>query len=250
MNGRGEPQALPDKTRILMPKQPIRLFISHAAADALLAERLIELILLALNLPADAVRCTSVDGHRLPGGADTSEQLRREVHESEAFIGIVSSASVRSVYVLFELGARWGAGKHLIPLLAPGSGSGVLGGPLAGLNALRADSRAEVHQLLGELADRLEVPLQGTAGFERHVTKLIETQLAANSTDDRHSAAQMLFKAPFYYRTGDPVPHCPRCWESDGKAIHLHGPMSVASGTRFDCLQCEQLFIAERTGIV
>jgi len=45
-----------------MSKQPVRLFISHASADALLAERLSELILLPLNLPADAIRCTSVDG--------------------------------------------------------------------------------------------------------------------------------------------------------------------------------------------
>jgi hypothetical protein len=54
----------------------VRLFISHSAKDGSVAERLIELIQSALNLPAADIRCTSVDGYRLPGGASTEDQLR------------------------------------------------------------------------------------------------------------------------------------------------------------------------------
>jgi hypothetical protein len=143
----------------------IRLFISHCSDDVELATRLVALFRVALNLPSSAIRCSSVDGYRLPGGADTDEQLRREVHDAEAFVGIVSTASVRSLYVLFELGARWGAHRHLIPLLAPGTATSALGGPLGGLNALSAGSVSQLHQLLSELAVALSLNLESAAGY-------------------------------------------------------------------------------------
>jgi hypothetical protein len=139
----------------------IKLFISHSAADIELAVRLIDLLRAALNLSAKEIRCTSVDGHRLPACADTDEQLRREVYEAEAFIGIVSAASLRSLYVLFELAARWGAQKHLVPLLSPGVTPAALGGPVSGLNSLRADSRAQLHQLVTELGHVLKIDPEG-----------------------------------------------------------------------------------------
>jgi hypothetical protein len=170
--------------------QQIRLFISHSSQDRDLAERLIDLIRAALNLPASAIRCTSVDGYRLPGGATTDDQLRREVHDSDTFIGIVSAEGVRSPYVLFELGARWGAGKHLVPLLAPGSPASVLAGPLAGLNALRCDSRAQLHQLVEELASPLSVPLQSRAAFEKYVDRVVTSPASgpAGASVEAHAA--------------------------------------------------------------
>lgn len=175
-----------------MADQQIRLFISHCSQDQDLAERLIDLIRAALNLPASAIRCTSVDGYRLPGGATTDDQLRREVHDSETFIGIVSAEGIRSPYVLFELGARWGAGKHLVPLLAPGTTTSVLGGPLAGLNALRCDNRAQLHQLVEELASALSVPLQSAAAFEKYVGRVVTSPASgpAGASDDTHAAEQ------------------------------------------------------------
>jgi hypothetical protein len=166
----------------------IRLFISHSAADADLATGLIALLRTALNLPAQAIRCTSVDGYRLQGGADTNEQLRREVHDAEAFIGIVSAASLRSLYVLFELGARWGAKKHLIPVLSPGTPASILGGPLAGLNALRADNRSQLLQLVTDLGRVLSIAPEGPAGYENHVSRILELPLPSESAKTTTSA--------------------------------------------------------------
>lgn len=222
----------------------IRLFVSHAGEDTQLAQAVVELVRSALCLPADAIRCTSVDGFRLPGGADTDERLRAEVHESEAFIGIVSVAGLQSAYVLFELGARWGAGRHLIPVLAPGVPAAMLRGPLAGLNALRADSRAQVHQLLDELARRLNLQPQSAAAFEKQIAAVLA--IPAGKHERVAEKPLMTFRAPFWYAEGDPVPHCPRCWEVDGRAIHLQGPVSVVAGMRFDCAQCTRHFITDR----
>src|SRR5262249_45681409 len=56
----------------------------------------------------------------------------------------------------------------------------------------------------------------------------------------------LTFREPFFYAANDPVPFCPRCWESDQKAVHLQGPTEVAAGKRFNCAACKQYFITDR----
>jgi len=135
----------------------IDIFISHSSQDYALAEQVADLLRAALNLRSNAIRCTSVDGYRLPAGVNSDTQIRDEVLGTKAFVGILSIASLASAYVLFELGARWGAGKHLAPLLAPGLTVHALKGPVAGLNALSCDSAPQLHQLIQELGSVLGV---------------------------------------------------------------------------------------------
>jgi len=49
----------------------------------------------------------------------------------------------------------------------------------------------------------------------------------------------MSFKTPFYYVEGDDVPHCPRCWEADQKAIHYPPPFQSAGGDIHTCPECK-----------
>jgi hypothetical protein len=151
----------------------IRIFISHSSQDHELVRLLLDLLRSALRLPSGQVRCTSIDGYRLPGGANTHEQLRAEVHDADAFIGVISAHSIKSLYVAFELGARWGAGKPLIPLLAPGVDVSLLGGPLAGLNALRSDSRAQLQQLVGDIAQLLHLSPEPPQVYENAVEAIL-----------------------------------------------------------------------------
>lgn len=156
-----------------MSISPIRLFISHSSVDRDLVERLLELLRAALGLPASQIRCTSVDGYRLPAGADTAEQLRIEVHEAVAFVGVISTSSLRSLYVAFELGARWGAKRPLFPLLAPGTTSRILEGPLSSLNALSSANRSQLHQLISDLANVLHVKSEEPAVYQKHIEAVL-----------------------------------------------------------------------------
>lgn len=158
----------------LPPSQPaIRVFISHAAVDAKLAEAVADLLRVALKLGSGEIRCTSVDGYRLPGGADTDEQLKREVRDSPALVGILSNRSVQSPYVLIELGGRWLIDKHLLPLLAPGTPDAVIGGPLKGKNALRADNASQLHQMVAELAAVLHTSAEPAQSYHRYVEAIV-----------------------------------------------------------------------------
>lgn len=155
------------------PVQSVSVFISHSSQDASLAGQLVDLLRSALNLRADRVRCTSVDGYRLPAGADSDEQLRDEALDSPVFIGILSPFSIASAYVLFELGARWGAKKPIIPLLAPGMGPQALRGPLVGLNAISCDSTAQLHQLVSDVSSMLGMEAEAAAVYQRHVDAIV-----------------------------------------------------------------------------
>jgi hypothetical protein len=171
-----ENQTLDREPPMKRPSQePLSIFISHSAKDEKLAGALVALLRSALNIAADKIRCTSVNGYRLEAGAETEQELRREVHEAKAFIGLITPSSMASAYVMFELGARWGAHLHLAPLLGAGAGSEYLRGPLASLNALNCEEPAQVHQLIGDLAKVLVVEPSKPAVYEDLITTLVET---------------------------------------------------------------------------
>ena len=153
----------------------IRIFISHSAKDEKLAEALITLIQKALNIPDDEVRCTSVAGHCLKAGAHTEEQLKKEVKAATICIGLITPHSIESAYVLFELGARWGANLPFIPLLGAGADTKFLRGPLGGMNALKCDEPASLQQLVVDLADYLNIHKQlNPAGYQRSIDELVK----------------------------------------------------------------------------
>jgi hypothetical protein len=148
-----------------MTKPQISLFLSHSSSDSDLARSLVQLFQRAFGLPAGKIRCSSVDGYRLADGELTDETLRREVFDAKTFVGLITPASVRSQYVLFELGARWGSGRRLRPLLAGGVAASKLGPPLSNLMCLDASNGAQMLQLITELAGELNVPGEPTSAL-------------------------------------------------------------------------------------
>jgi len=155
----------------------LRVFISHSSRDASLAEAIADLLRTALRLSSHEIRCTSVDGYRLPGGADTDEHLRDEIVNVPVLVGLVSETSVASAYVLFELGARWGVQRPLIPLLAPGVTATSLRGPIVGLNALACSSAAQLHQFVADVARLLGEVAEPPASIQKQVESITRTSL-------------------------------------------------------------------------
>ncbi len=151
----------------------VDVFISHSSEDSQLARQLVDLLRSSFNLRAEQIRCTSVDGYRLPAGADSDEQLRDEALIARAFISVISPFSLTSTYVLFELGARWGAKRPLIPLLAPGTGPQALRGPLVGLNALSCESAGQLHQLVSDVGRTLEIEAESPAVYESNIEAIL-----------------------------------------------------------------------------
>ena len=159
----------------------MRVFISHSSFDIEVVKLIVELLRKALNLESNDIRCTSLDGYRMPGGVPVDQRLRAEVHDSELLIGVITPASLKSAYVMFELGARWGAERPMIPLLASGTTAEDLEGPLDKINALNGSQTGQLHQLVEEAAGHLSVDLDKPSSYANTIEEL--TRVSAISLD-------------------------------------------------------------------
>jgi hypothetical protein len=147
----------------------MKVFISHSSKDRELVQRLVELLRVSLNLAAGDIRCTSLEGYRQRAGADTDAAIRAEIEEAQVMVAVISKRSLKSLYVVFELGARWATKKSLFPVLAPWSDSSILGRPLSALNTLRCDSAGDLQQLVSDIGTQLNVKPDTAAAYQRYI---------------------------------------------------------------------------------
>lgn len=148
------------------------IFISHAHADQEVARLLVGLLVAVLPLRPESIRCTSLNGYRLPAGSSFAEQLRQEVHDTAVLIALITPHSVKSTFVLFELGARWGAGGETFTLLSSGAEESLLPATLANVNALHCGEVGQLLQSVGDVAGKLGAQLNRPEAYSDQVTKL------------------------------------------------------------------------------
>ncbi|HEV3039573.1 MAG TPA: toll/interleukin-1 receptor domain-containing protein [Candidatus Angelobacter sp.] len=178
-----------------MPESELQIFISHSSKDDKIARALIDLLRAALSLGADSIRCSSVDGYRLPVGMKVESRLRQEVHDAKIVIGIITQDSLGSDFVKFELGARWGTDKFLALLLAGINSE--LSAPLNILNTLSANSEPQLQQLLDDVAAQLGSSLQKAASYahlisavKQEADNMAQTNLQQLDADSTSSATK------------------------------------------------------------
>lgn len=190
-----ELESVPDSAEKRLPdahqKGPqmtaIEIFISHSNKDEKIAEALTELLKNALEIDPQAILCTSVEGHRLAVGVRTSDRLKEELLNAKSFVALLTPHSLRSTWVLFELGARWGRGSHLAPLLAGGLTAEQLGGPLPDINALSCTSEGDLHGFVQDIASLVGVKTRAAKIYTRYLKRLVE---CSGNPAHQDSAAQ------------------------------------------------------------
>ena len=149
----------------------MRIFISHSSEDKDLADRLVSLFRQALNLSSDDIRYTSSPGFGLTTGEPILEALRKDVKEAAVVIGLLTTNSLNSTWVTFELGARWGLGLRLFPLCAKGLKPGNLPEPLKSLTALDCADEAQLQRLLEDVAQKLAIDLDRGSSYSHLVVQ-------------------------------------------------------------------------------
>ena len=89
----------------------------------------------------------------------------------------------------FELGARWGADKPMIPLLASGASPEDLEGPLSGINALDSRVDGQVYQLLEDVAKYLKLNLDKTSSYVAAVNELVKLSSESTAIEEHLSSS-------------------------------------------------------------
>jgi len=156
------------KTYLDMDKkigQELKVFISHSSADSEVVKLIIKLLRSSLNLKPKEILCTSVEGQKLSPGVNTDEILKKEVHEAQSFIGVITENSIKSSYVLFEIGARWGANLSMIPIICDQKGTSILSGPLKNINCLNHKTRGDIYSMVDSISEALKIDKLPTNSF-------------------------------------------------------------------------------------
>ncbi|HEY1939379.1 MAG TPA: toll/interleukin-1 receptor domain-containing protein [Candidatus Angelobacter sp.] len=249
---------------LAVSKSSLPIFVSHSSKDANLAEAIVDLLRSALALNASEIRCSSVDGYKLPVGVNTESKLREEVNAATVVIGLITPNSLASSYVMFELGARWGSGLFLAPLLA-GVTPHELTGPLRLLNALSGENESDVHHLLKGVGEKLHRPLQNTASYIKRIATVEQLAREIHAADikaaisqenlmlkaELASAKDQLEKKPklkpygnvhYYVVEGEDIPYCPTCFGTRGHLIPLPAGGSWNGGFRRQCPACHTFY--------
>jgi hypothetical protein len=95
------------------------------------------------------IRCTSVQP--LSVGENTGERLRDEISNAKAVLGILTTDTLSSSYVVFELGSAWGQRVWTCPLLAGGADQSHIPDPIRDLSPLFLTNEKDCFQLLGDM---------------------------------------------------------------------------------------------------
>ena len=148
------------------------IFISHSSKDAGFANTLVRFLRVALRLSASQIRCTSVEETQLFGGANVQETLRQEILGSKIFIIVLSPTSLNSIYVLFELGARWGANKKMFPLLMPSVDLNQVPEPISTFHIIKCN-RAGVWNLIEDVSKALDFEPETPESLQNEIDNLL-----------------------------------------------------------------------------
>ncbi len=158
----------------------MRIFVSHSSDDEELASVLVILLQTALPISGDDIRCTTLPGLGLPTGSNILDALRADVREADVAIGLLTPSALSSIWVLFELGARWGLGQNILPLCAKGLTPQDLPAPLRSLVAADCRNREQLLKLLEDVARVLHLELAGTSTYDRFLSQIAEKALVSD----------------------------------------------------------------------
>jgi hypothetical protein len=124
------------------------VFLSHADTDAVLARQLSEAI--QTRRANVQVFVSSIPG-AIPTGKEWLSEIEQQLKAADAYLLLLTPASIARLWVWFEAGAAFMSGKKVIGICAPGMKKGAVPSPLSGHQLLSLDALCECVQVFKDL---------------------------------------------------------------------------------------------------
>lgn len=97
----------------------MKIFISHSEKDQAIAKVLVDYLLASLKFSDDQeVRASSVEGHGFKFG-NLDGNIKDDLNIAPYVIVLITKESLRSYWVMIEVGAAWALSKTMIPIISP-----------------------------------------------------------------------------------------------------------------------------------
>lgn len=134
------------------------IFISHAATDKAIADRVVDLLNTAMGIDVQkAVFCTSLEGMKIPPGKDFKDFVKDQIQEPQIVVLLISQNYFASQFCLAELGASWAMSHRIIPFLIPPVTFDDMKAVLTGVHALRIEDAAEWNEAFAVFREILKI---------------------------------------------------------------------------------------------
>lgn len=142
------------------------IFISHAVKDKALADAVVDLLVLGLDMKASTVFCSSLESLGIPSGAEFVDHIKQEIQSPKAVVALITPNYLASQFCLCELGATWAMSHKLFPLLVKPLMFDDVKGVLQGTQQTAIEDPSRLSELRDQLIARLELKEGMTARWE------------------------------------------------------------------------------------
>ena len=156
------------------------LFISHAAADAPLAEFIEQQA--RSSIPGVAIFRTTRTGS-IAAGKEWLREIGRHLKSADRFLVLLTPWSLKRPWIWFEGGAAWIREKTVVPVTAGGLAANDVPEPLRLLQLLSLENPDDVRQAFKELGGSIADPAAFAAGARTFTAKARADALRAEHWD-------------------------------------------------------------------
>lgn len=134
------------------------IFVSHAATDKAIAEKVVDLLntAMAIDVQKD-VFCTSLEGLKIPPGKDFKQFVKEQIQEPKIVLLLISQNYLASPFCLAEVGASWAMSHCIIPFLVPPTKFDDMKAVLAGIHALKIEDPSDWNEALAVFKTELKI---------------------------------------------------------------------------------------------
>ena len=149
-----------------------KIFISHSTLNREVARAFVDFLQMGMGIAREEIFCTSYP-NTLPTGEGFINKIKEELENCEAVIFLITEQYLKSQFCLAELGAAWGLGKKIYPLLLVNFEK-IERTPLKGLQALFLNNENDISVVYDEFCSRGIISRPCTSEFMKRLPIFIQ----------------------------------------------------------------------------